>query len=332
MTLPDPLRAMLARSFEGPWRDDLQAFFGGRGDEQIAALVEELAHAQLGQRVVGARFATKSVGVVFGLELESGESLVLKLFDRALPPASLESVHRCVARLVAASYPATPPRSGAFVTSDGILGAFYELLDGTPRDGHEPTVRRELARSLAELAGILASEPITDLPLAPTRGEPLWPPPHRSFLTLESSTKEALRIDAAGHAAQQEVKAQALPLLPAHFDWGVKNARFEGDRVIAVYDWDSLVAASEAEMVGRASVQFTAQWDFPARLTPAPAEEAAFASDYERARGKAFSGDERRVLAAAATYTVAQIARLELAAGIEREDGFLAMQRARAAR
>lgn len=38
----------------GPWWDDLQAFFGGRSDEQIAALVEELVHAELGQRVVGA--------------------------------------------------------------------------------------------------------------------------------------------------------------------------------------------------------------------------------------------------------------------------------------
>ncbi|MBD1848238.1 hypothetical protein H6F89_33805 [Cyanobacteria bacterium FACHB-63] len=35
-----------------------------------------------------------------------------------------------------------------------------------------------------------------------------------------------------------------------------------------VYDWDSLCAASEAEMVGRAAAQFTAQWDIPAPLTP----------------------------------------------------------------
>ena len=330
MSAARALPCVLRASFDGVWRDDVAAFFAGRSDEQIAALVEALTLEQLGQRVVGATFASKSVGVVFGLELASGESVVLKLFDRAQSKASLATIHRCIDRLVAAGFPATPGRSAPFATSDGILGAFYARLDGAQRDGHEPPVRRELARSLAELTATLAAEPSHGLPPAPTRGTLLWPPPHRSFLTLEATTSEAEAIDACGRRAQQAVKACSLPLLPAHFDWGVKNARFEGDRIVAVYDWDSLVAASEAELVGRASVQFTAQWDFPARLTPTPAEEAAFVADYESARGRPFSDVERQVLHAAASYSVAQIARLELAARTERDDGFLAMQRARA--
>jgi hypothetical protein len=136
-------------------------------------------------------------------------------------------------------------------------------------------------------------------------------------------------MDQAGRRAQAAIKGEILPLLPVHSDWGVKNARFRGDVICAVYDWDSLVAGSEAEMVGRASIQFTAQWDFPSKLTPDAAEEAAFVADYELARARPFSAVERRVVEAAATYSIAQIARLELAAGIERDDGFAAMLRAR---
>jgi hypothetical protein len=325
-----PLDAVLNDSFKGVWRDDLTAFAGGRSDEQIVALVERLARENLGRGVAGATFATKSVGAVFGLELSSGEAVVLKLFDKTQTKASLAVVHRCIARLSDAGFPVTAVRSDVFVTEDGIPGAFYELMTGEMRDGHEPPVRKELARALARLCQILADEPPDDLPIAPTRGDVLWPAPHRSFLSLEGGdSEEVRRIDEIGRRAQAAIRARTLPALPVHSDWGVKNARFRGDVICAVYDWDSLVAGSEAEAVGRAAVQFTAQWDFAARLTPVAAEESAFVSDYEHARGKPFSRVEREVVDAAANYSVAQFARLELAAGIERDDGFAAMLRVR---
>jgi hypothetical protein len=324
------LNAVLNDSFQGVWRDDLSAFVGGRSDEQLVALVERLVQENLGRPVAGGAFATKSVGAVFGLELASGEAVVLKLYDKTQTQASLAAVHRCMARVVEAGVPAPAVLSDVFVTEDGIPGAFYELIDGECRDGHQPAVRKALAQVLARSCQILSDEPASDLPIAPTRGDVLWPAPHRSFLSLEDShSQEAKWMDQIGRRAQAAIKAQGLPPLPVHSDWGVKNARFRGDAICAVYDWDSLVAGSEAEMVGRASVQFTAQWDFPARLTPDPAEVAAFVADYEEARARPFSRVERRVVDAAATYSVAQIARLELAAGIERDDGFAAMLRAR---
>jgi hypothetical protein len=124
------------------------------------------------------------------------------------------------------------------------------------------------------------------------------------------------------------VRAAELPLLPTHLDWGVKNCRFHDDRVCVVYDWDSLFAGSEAEMVGRAAAQFTAQWDFPAALTPSRTEARAFVEEYETARGRVFASKERTVMAAAADYLVAQVARLELASGSPRSDGFLSLLQA----
>jgi hypothetical protein len=325
------LNAVLNDSFKGVWRTDLSAFIGGRSDEQIVALIERLVQENLGRLVVGATFASKSVGAVFGLELSSGEAVVLKLFDKTQTKASLAAVHRCMARLVEAGIPAPTVLSNVFVTDDGIPGAFYERIDGESRDGHDPVVRKELARILARSCQILSDESPHELPTAPTRADVLWPAPHRSFLSWDNQSQEARWIDQVGGRAQSVIKARMLPTLPVHSDWGVKNARFRGDVICAVYDWDSLVAGSEAEMVGRASVQFTAQWDFPARLTPVAAEETAFVSDYEEARARRFSRVERQVVDAAATYSVAQVARLELASGIEREDGFAAMLRARSA-
>jgi len=95
----------------------------------------------------------------------------------------------------------------------------------------------------------------------------------------------------------------------------------------AVFDWDSLCAASEAEMVGRAATQFTAQWQLPGRLTPTHAEARAFVSGYEHARDRRLSSHECIVAAAAAEYLIAQVARLEHALGATAGNNYLELFR-----
>jgi hypothetical protein len=193
------------------------------------------------------------------------------------------------------------------------------------RNPHEPTVRQELAQVLAELTNILQHEDTSELPLAPTRESSLWPPPHRCYLKLDE-TPESKWVDDIARQAQSVIQAQDAPLLPAHLDWGAKNCRFDEDRICVVYDWDSLYAASEAEMVGRAAAQFTAQWGIPAPQTPSLKEARHFVCEYENARGRKFSQNERAVLAAGADYIMAHIARQAMAAGTPPEkDGFLAL-------
>ena len=103
----------------------------------------------------------------------------------------------------------------------------------------------------------------------------------------------------------------ALPELAAHSDWGTKNALFREGQLRAILDWDSLERASEAGMVGRAAAQYTAQWEFPAALAPTREEATAFVREYQAARGRTFTADERAVVNAAADYLLAQIARQE---------------------
>jgi hypothetical protein len=324
MTKLLPLHDLLKTEFEGEWREDLATITGARSNQQISMLIDRLAWEELGQEIRGAIFAEKSVGAVFGLELSSREQVVLKLFHPSQLLTQLVAVHRCLKVLVNAGFPAPPLRSRLFQTEDGIIGAFYTFMDGTVQNPHEPNVRQELAQVLAQMTNILLYEDPVGLPLAPTRGSELWTPSHRSFLKLNEDPAAKWIDDIARHA-QSIVRAKDLPLMAAHLDWGVKNCRFYQDRVCVVYDWDSLCAASEAEMVGRAAAQFTAQWDIPAPLTPSLAEACAFVHEYEVARGRSFSQDERTVLAASADYLVAQVARLEFAFGNPSSDGFLAL-------
>src|SRR5450432_2935887 len=175
-----PLAEILAEEFrDRAYKSDLATLVGDRSYEEIERWLEELTLAQLGARCGGGLFAMKSVGAVFGIVLENGEPAVLKLFNQSYTQSQLSAAHRCMASAAAQGFPAPRLRSELFEASPGIWGAFYAYLDGDQRDAHMPVVRRELARSLAELTALLAPLDASELPLTPTRLESLWPPPQR---------------------------------------------------------------------------------------------------------------------------------------------------------
>jgi hypothetical protein len=323
----DEMVDVLAKEFTGKYRKDLATATASRSNTEIAAYVESLVSMHLGVRPSRPLFAEKSVGVVFGLELFNGASVVLKLFAPSLTHAQLNSVIRCLQHLEQAQFPATPAVSGPFSTSFGQLGCFFSYASGERRTGHEPNVRRELASRLAEFTSVLGDISPSDLPPAPGHHEELWLPSHRSYLRFDAQ-RDVAWIDEIAGRAQGVMKASTLRLMPAHLDWGSKNARFVGDTVCAVFDWDSLCQASEAEMVGRAAAQFTAQWDLPAAVVPSPFEAQAFVEEYERASGRRFSAAEWPVIIASAEYLTAQIARLEAAHACPPRNGFLERLRA----
>jgi len=323
-----PLAVILADEFrDRAYKNDLATLVGDRSNEEIERWVEELTESQLGARCSGGLFATKSVGAVFGIVLDNGEPAVLKLFNRVYSQTELSAMHHCMTNAAAHGYPVPRLRSELFEASAGVWGAFYAYVDGDQRDAHEPVVRRELARSLAELTALLAELDPANLPLTPTRIDSLWPPPHRIWDRVELDSEDSRFIDGHAATAQRAIKKSKLPRVVAHLDWGVKNVRFRDDTVCAVYDWDSLHAASEAECAGRAAAQFTAQWDLPALLTPTPDEAKAFLEEYQTARGKRFSRAERTVAAHAARYLVAHVARQELTSGIPEGDNFRGLLR-----
>ena len=205
------------------------------------------------------------------------------------------------------------------------------LLDrGEPADAHDPAVRRELARRLAELARIATT--IGDRRAAPgvldrqalggswftgvAQGR-VFPEPHSRLFDFEATRAGAEWIDALA------AEARRAPLVGdrvvGHFDWRVEHARFEGGSLVAAYDWDSLHCELEPIMVGANAHAFTADWtEEPRRdprsgpaARPAPTEDEirAFIADYEEARGGPFDAAERRLVAASCVYSIAYTAR-----------------------
>ncbi|HYQ28555.1 MAG TPA: phosphotransferase [Polyangiaceae bacterium] len=323
-----PLAAILAGEFrERAYKADLATLVGDRGFEEIERWVDELTQAEFGVPPSGALFAKKSAGAVFGIVLESGEPAVLKLFNRSLSHSELSAMQRCLAVAAAHGFPVARQRSEIFEADAGLFAAFYGYLDGAHGNPHEPPVRRELSRSLAELNALLAPLDTSGLPLAPGRQAELWPAAQHVWETREIDDEDARFIAAHAREAQLTLKKAKLPLLATHSDWGVNNIRFRDDAVCAVFDSDSIHAASEAECVGRAAAQFTAQWEVPAVLTPSPDEAQAFVDEYQTARGRKFSRAERALAAAAARYAVARAARLEHLSGVPEADNYRGLLR-----
>ena len=161
-------------------------------------------------------------------------------------------------------------------------------------------MRRSIASELHRL--IEAARPLA----APTALEPALaarrqptirsgPTPHDLRFDFEATAEGAEWIDDLGHVAIERRRRDAGDPVIGHFDWRVQNLAFDGDRVVAIYDWDSLALASEPAIVGQAAGGFPIDWrvDHP---DPPPTldEMRAFVADYERARGAAVPAERAR--------------------------------------
>jgi hypothetical protein len=310
------------------YRADLASIVGARSDESLATWIDGLCQSQIEQGVAGVRFACKSVGAVFGLTLDDDTSVVLKLFPSTFDEGALRAIESCLVQINEAGFPSAKPLVPLF-QADGGWGAFYELIDGTVLDAHDAGVRRILAQSLAELTAIVVNVDPTGLPLAPTRRPTTWGPPHRVGIDLGVAGGEW--IDARAAAAQRAVQGTTLPLIAAHLDWGAKNALFVDGNLRAILDWDSMMIATEAELVGRAAAQFTAQWELPTRLAPTREEASEFVHAYEEARGRRFTPVEQLVANASADYLMAEIGRQGFSGPDCADDEFRALLRETAA-
>ncbi|WP_327000140.1 phosphotransferase [Dactylosporangium sp. NBC_01737] len=87
-----------------------------------------------------------------------------------------------------------------------------------------------------------------------------------------------------------------------HGDWEAQNLRWAGDEPLVVHDWDSVMAAPEAVVVGLAA----AVW--PCGMVPRAAtvdESAGFLHAYQRAAGRTFTPAELEASWAAGLWVYA---------------------------
>ena len=97
-----------------------------------------------------------------------------------------------------------------------------------------------------------------------------------------------------------------------HCDWLAGNLRWNGDELLVVHDWDSVIAESEAVLAGFAAALYPA---VSAETLPTVEETQRFLTAYCDARGRELSADELQRAWAAGAWTLAYDARCQHAAG-----------------
>jgi hypothetical protein len=213
-------------------------------------------------------------------------------------------------RLLAHGFPTPQPLLGPTPLRDGIAIVESFVDKGERRDPHVASVRRTMARGLATLVELCEPLGIGDELVhgnGHATGE-LWPAPHDARFDFAASAAGAEWIDDVAARAKERLSSTERGVI-GHGDWRAENMRFAGDRIVAVFDWDSLRVAPESELVGGAAHYFTSDFRVDDRRQLPSLEEAlAFVDDYEATRS--FELD-RDVVHAAIAYGIAYAARCE---------------------
>jgi hypothetical protein len=115
-------------------------------------------------------------------------------------------------------------------------------------------------------------------------------------------------VEQTARRVRARLRDVRLPCVLGHGDWESQNLRWQGERIHAVHDWDSLAWLPEAALVGAACGAF-ASIEQP---TLAPIDSSvAFLDTYESARSRRFTAEEREVAWAASLWLPAHNALAE---------------------
>lgn len=298
---------------------------GSANPADHARLLERIAAEYLDSPAVRALFAEYSLGAVFGVRLSDGRDVVLKIYRAERSAAYLRAMQSVQGHVHSVGYPAPRPLSPVFRIGRRYA-SFQEYVAGNAANGHDTSVRTQLAHALADLVRVTDSlaQPVFN-PRPRRHPRHVWPTPHQRFFNLRGSTRGAgwlvPRIQRARRILNQATERPVL----GHDDWSVRNTRFRRGRLVAVFDWDSLQNMDEAVLVGKAATTFTATWYIKCRVTPTPNEARAFVAAYEARRGHRFSRYDRTRIGAAADFAAAYTARLEHSLGKPKTEGYQAL-------
>lgn len=289
-----------------------RAVFGDLGGDQIDAWLTSHVRARLSAEVSEVLFRSGRIGAVYGLRLNDGKSIVVKVYRKPFNTGNLTASSACQRLLADAGYPCPDPLDGP-ATTDGHTATIECLLErGEPGNAHEPATRKAMARSLLAQLEILRAVPAVAL----ARDQPAWavyqagpwPTPHDSIFDFGSTQPRYQWLDDLAGDAADGLGRTAAPEVIGHSDWVCQNVLFAEGEVAVAYDWDSLIGSSEAVLAGFAAGAYT-QGSAGGTAAPAPEEVAAFLTDFDDARGHPFTSGQQVVAVSAATWIMAYNAR-----------------------
>lgn len=296
--------------FPGPTVEKI--VFGTEDPTTITEAFEEFVSRVLSNHISACLFYKVTVGVVVGVELADGNRCVIKAHQPRWSRDLLEASARVQAHLSGTRFPCPRP-----LADPSPLGLGWATVDAyLPDPGQEPIVPEMMAASAQGLAEVVTScrgleaTPLTHHPFTTPSGQ-LYPEPHSPVFDFEATAAGAEWIDELARAAKGLRATDTSEPVIAHSDWSARNVRLGRTRVLAAYDWDSLVLGPETAAVGAAAATWSALAEPGDPVAPSPEEVVEYVRDYEAARGAPFSGTERRATGGAALWVLAYTARCE---------------------
>ncbi|HSX19691.1 MAG TPA: phosphotransferase [Gammaproteobacteria bacterium] len=307
--------------------EDKAIFASVLGTDDVQAVESEilqLVKKQFKQDIKKVLFLIGSIGVVFGFELADGNKIVLKIFSQKITKQYLDEMHHVLQVLHAEQFPAPDALSDIFPIFD-TYACFYNYISGEHPDAHRPEISRELAKYLAKFVVVVEKHDLKPMFnfVQQNSKDSFWAEPHNVLFDFAKTHAGSEWIEDKARKAREVLKQQTGTKMLAHIDWRVENSYFVDDKLVAVFDWDSLGSMSELELVGRIAAQFASNFGRSNyKSTPTPEEGRAFVAEYELYRNKKFNEQELTIISAAADDHVAYIARLEHALDMHKTGQF----------
>jgi hypothetical protein len=240
---------------------------------------------------------------VVGLRLADGREVVVKVRQASPRLTACVAAHQ---RLHERGFPCPEPLSDAVAFSEGLVATAEKFVAGDellPGAGRSAALFAPPFARLIRLAPTVEELPSLRPPLPWTGWNHdeggLWPWPDDKDVDLNASAGPAW-IDDAGRRAQNRLRAAgAANHIVGHGDWYAGNLRWSGDDLLVVHDWDSVIADTEAALVGFAAAVFP---------TTRPGDEATvvesdeFLAAYQSSANRRFDRDEMEVAWAAGCW------------------------------
>ena len=275
-----------------------------------AASLAAWCEVHLGSPAQRELFRTGHLTRVIGTRLADGREVVVRVRPAAPRIAACTEVQR---RLFDSGYPCPQPLAGPAPLEEYEATAESYIAGGATLPDSGRTAQ-PFAITLAQLVHLAPRpEQVPSLAPAPAwaawnHGQGgLWPWPEDLDVDLNEVHGSGW-IDAAGQAARQKLREGQDQAVIGHADWITDNLRWDGSRLRVAYDWDSLIADSEAVIAGLAAAIYL----YPALVTVTETRE--FLDAYAMARGRPFSPGELQRCWAAGVWTRAFDAKEEQAA------------------
>ncbi len=220
-------------------------------------------------------------------------------------------------RLFERGYLSPEPLTGAAPFGDGVATAETYVPGGTllPRTGDPARLFSGALAQLVTLAPRPAEVPGLDPPPSwadwNQAGDRLWPHPEDADVDLNDVVGPAW-IDDIGCRARDRLRAGASEAVIGHCDWLAANFHWNGDKLLVVHDWDSVIADSEAVLAGFAAALYST---VSVKQLATVEESQRFLVAYRDVHGRELSADELELSWAAGVWTLAYDARYQHAVG-----------------